>query len=1046
MNRHATTRTYRSIRYGFSLFLLLLIVILADISHAEPAQDCAGYYPVYSGSKLTVDKKGVTVNGNLVDEAKGNDYNSIAANGLLQNITLPPPPLPAITPGSFPPNTSNVKIEDAVTVSAGFYKDIIISKNFTTSFNDTGGIYYIDELKIERNGTAIFAPGKYYINDLKLEDSAAISISPSGLVKLYINNQLDMKRNSTMNASGSAVDLQLLIYDNGEYKSDKNVQFKGTIVAPGSSTKVELGDNSIITGGVYSGGEVKWKKNSAQIFTAAEIRASALALGCLLADHFDIKHDTVGINCQAEPVTIEAHWQDHTVSTIYTGTLNLSTSTGNGDWSVITGMGPIINGSVDDGIASYDMVDGDDGVVVLGLKDTTVETVNINVSDGLVMETTGTALSSEDQDLVFAQAGFRFIDAADIAIIDTQIAGKSSSVAPAAQTLYLQAIRSSDDGVSCSGVFANGVTANIDLGSSCSNPVSCLAGQRVSVTNNASTTAIANPQNQDAGSNYSSVPLTFTTGSRAQIDLYYADAGEIQLNARYDIPLADGSASGNIMTGNSNTFAVRPFGFELDFSGDRASNGITGPSYAADANGSTFQIAGASFPVSMAAVAWNSTDDLDNNGVPDVCADLSNNTITNNFGNETIPVTPTAVILSHTLLAPVAGVAGTVSTSASSGYFASGVGSKTIAWNEVGIMDLDATLSSYLGSGQGVSGNVCNVGRFYPDNFVIANPVITNRSDIVACADPFTYMGENFTISYELQATSLNPPGSITQNYINSFAKLDPAVLADMNYAATDNGTNLTARLSAASAGVFTAGVAPVTATLSLTRNATPDGVYDNFQIGAVPADSDGVTLLPAALDLSLNGGPNTHGLLGQTDIRYGRLNLQNNFGSELLTLTMPLSAEYYLNASAEFITNIDDSCTTRTVADILLYNDQQVKAGRAVGDPVINVNGASSTTLTGVSAFAAGQSVLTFTAPGAEGYVDVEVQAPSWLRSDLDAIDQGIAGPGMHCNPALAVSNPAYIAGCVADGNIVDETPLSRGNFGLFKGGDNIIYIREIY
>ncbi len=112
----------------------------------------------------------------------------------------------------------------------------------------------------------------------------------------------------------------------------------------------------------------------------------------------------------------------------------------------------------------------------------------------------------------------------------------------------------------------------------------------------------------------------------------------------------------------------------------------------------------------------------------------------------------------------------------------------------------------------------------------------------------------------------------------------------------------------------------------------------------------------------------------------------------------------------------------------------------------MIIVNGASNTTLTGITPFVAGQATLTFTAPGVEGYVDVEVQAPSWLRSDLDAIDQGIQGPGLHCNPVLAVSDPAYIAGCVADGNIVDEVPLRRGNFGIFKGSDNIIYIRETY
>lgn len=763
-------------------------------------------------------------------------------------------------------------------------------------------------------------------------------------------------------------------------------------------------------------------------------------------DHFAIVHDGAGVTCQAELVTVSAHMANDDVETGFAGTLNLSTSSSNGDWSVFAGSGVLTPAGADSGSASYAFDPADGGVVQLLLKDTHVETVSINVIDNGsgATETSGSALPAEDPALVFAESGFRFIDAADVPLIGTQIAGKESATAPNAQSLYLQAIRSSDNGASCTGVFADGVTANIDLGSICSNPGSCLAGQRVSVSNNVTTTAIANPQNQDAGLNYSSVPLTFTTNSRAAIVLNYADAGEIQLNARYDIPLGSGAASGNLMIGNSNAFVVRPFGFELDFSGDRASNGITGASYAVDANGSVFQVAGTNFPLSMSAVAWNSADDVDNNGVPDACADLTDNAITANFGNETSAIVPLDITLGNTLLLPAGGDPGTLTTSGNGLSFASGIGSKTISWNEVGIMNLNSTLSSYLGAGQDVSGNVCNVGRFYPNNFAIVNPVVSNRSDIVACADPFTYMGENFTIAYDLQAMSLNPPGTVTQNYRGAFAKLDVTALAEMNYGATDTATDLTARLGVASAGVFAAGVAPVTATLSLTRNVTPDGAFNNFQLGLVPADSDAVTLLPAALDLSLDGGPNTHKLLGQTDIRYGRLKLQNNFGSELLALTMPLRTEYYLNATAEFITNGDDSCTTRTPANVLLYNDQEPRAGRAIGNPVINVNGGNNTTLSGITAFVAGQATLTFTAPGAEGYVDVEVQTPSWLLSDIDGLDQGVQGPGLHCTPGLAVTDPAYIAGCVADGNVVDETPLSRGNFGIFKGSDNIIYIRE--
>lgn len=791
--------------------------------------------------------------------------------------------------------------------------------------------------------------------------------------------------------------------------------------------------------------------NDEIFFDNVDIRGTVPILNpaCVQVDHFAIQHDGAAVNCQAEPVILRAHQLDHSDEASYADTVTLSTSTANGDWSLAVGNGPFVPGAADSGAASYTFVPADNGVVQLLLKNTHPETLTINVIDTSgVTETSGVALASEDQNLVFSATGFRFIDGADVAAIGTQIAGKDSSLAPNAQTLYLQAVRTSDDGVSCTGVFADTTVVNVDLGSSCVNPGSCLAGQRVNVSNNATTTAIANPQNQDAGpSNYTSVPLLFTTNSRAPLVLNYRDAGEIQLHARYNIPLDSGAPSGNLMSGNSNAFVVRPFGIELDFSGDRATNGISGVSYAADANGSAFQIAGQVFDASLRAVTWNSVDDTDSNGVPDACADLSDNTGTANFGKETIAVTPADALLTQTLFAPATGVVGTLTTSANSVAFVNGVGTKSIAWDEVGIINLDATVNNYLASSQNVQGNACNVGRFYPNNFVLANPVLSNRSDILACPDTFSYMEENFNITFDLRAMNALAAPAVTRNYFGTFAKLDPASLVQMNYGAADTGTNLTARLSVASSGAFSAGIASVSATQALSRNATPDGAYANFQVGIAPVDSDLVSLLPADLNLSLSGGPNTHGLLDQTALRYGRLSSQNNFGSELSPLTLPLTAEYYLNTTAEFVTNTDDSCTVIALADVLLYNDQEVKSGRVLGSPTIAVNGAASTTLTGISAFLGGVSSMSFTAPNAEGYVDVEVQTPFYLRSDLDGIDQGPAGPGAHCIPSLAgTGDPADINPCTADGNLIDDVPMSRASFGIFKGSNKVIYIREVY
>lgn len=765
-------------------------------------------------------------------------------------------------------------------------------------------------------------------------------------------------------------------------------------------------------------------------------------------DHFAINHDTTAINCQAEPITIEAHNADHTISTAYIGTLNLSTSTGKGDWTVMTGLGALNNGVADDGIATYNMVAGDFGIVVLGLKDTTVETVNINVSDGVVSETTGAALASEDQNLAFAQSGFVFLADGAASNITTQIGGKASNIAPGNQVLELQAIRTSDTTGACEAALQG--VQSVELAFECRNPTTCTANL-INIDAGTPTNIAAN--NFGAVSSYTPVSLDFgnATDTTASFVMSYPDVGEVQLYARYNIPLDDGSntPSGVYMAGNSNTFVERPFGFYLTAAGNPA---------ASSAAGGVYTQAGTDFTTNVTAVLYQAADDTDANGIADNHndtspannADLSDNAAALNYGQETVTE---SILLSSLLDQPSGGndpglQGGTTLTSFTNGV----ASSSTVRFDEVGIIEIAARPADgdYLGIGAGVTANILGktgyVGRFNPGHFLINNTSLTNRSDIAACPDTFTYMGENFQISYDLEAHNAQASSVVTQNYIGAFAKLNTSILADMNYGATDSGTDLTARLGVISTGAFVAGVAPVTATLQLLRAAAPDGVYSTFETGIAPADSDGVGLLASNINLSLDGGVNTHGLLGQTDIRYGRLNLQNNFGSELNSLTMTMSTEYYLNSTAEFITNTLDSCTARSSADVLLYNDIQPKAGRALGNTVIDIGGGNTSTLTSISAFSAGQSNLTFSAPGIEGYFDIEMQTPSWLRSDIDGIDQGIQGPGMHCIPGLSPSDPAFIGACVGDGNLVDEVPLGRGHFGIFKGSDNVIYTREVY
>lgn len=842
------------------------------------------------------------------------------------------------------------------------------------------------------------------------------------------------------------------IYVNGRLLATDNNRTTGAI---GNINDLYIGDQRDV--GTFGN---NWSNASANgyidEFRAYKVRVSAAQIAadmaarhpCVSADHFNIIHDTTAINCQSEPITFEVHMANHLVDTAYVNTLNLSTSTVKGDWSVITGLGTLNNGVANDGIATYNMVAGDLGVVVLGLKDTTVETVNINVTDGVISEITGAALASEDQNLAFAQSGFVFLADGVPSSITTQIGGKASNLAPGNQVLELQAIRTSDTTGACEAALQG--VQQIELAFECRNPATCTANQ-FSINGGTATNIAGN--GLAAVSNYTPVSLDFgnATDTTASFVMNYPDVGEVQLYARYNIPLDDGSKtpSGVYMSGNSNIFVERPFGFYVSASGNPA---------ATSAAGGVYTQAGTDFITNVKAVLYQAADDTDANGIADGHNDtnpannvnLSDNIAALNYGQEAVTEN---LVLSSLLNQPSGGIDPGLLGGTTLSTFSNGVASSnTVRFDEVGIIEMAANLADndYLGIGAALTANIAGksgyVGRFIPRYFVITSPVLTNRSDIASCPDTFTYMNENFRAGYNLQARNAQATSAITQNYIGAFAKLDTSILTNMNYGATDTGTNLTTRLGVTSTGAFVAGVAPVTATLQLLRAATPDGVYSNFKIGIAPIDSDGVALLATNINLSLDGGANTHGLLSQTNLRYGRLNLQNTFGSELNALSMKMTTEYYLNTTAEFVTNVDDSCTTRSTADVLLYNDQEPKAGRTLGNTVINIGGGNTSTLTLISPFVAGQSILTFSAPGVEGYFDIEMQTPSWLLSDIDGIDQGIQGPGMHCTPGLAGTDPAFIGACVGDGNLVDEVPLGRGNFGIFKGSDNVIYTREVY
>lgn len=226
-------------------------------------------------------------------------------------------------------------------------------------------------------------------------------------------------------------------------------------------------------------------------------------------------------------------------------------------------------------------------------------------------------------------------------------------------------------------------------------------------------------------------------------------------------------------------------------------------------------------------------------------------------------------------------------------------------------------------------------GRFTPSHYTLEpGATLLNRSALTSCAAPtFTYVGEPLSVTFDLVAK--NNGGGTTQNYRGKFVRLDLSTqsgLAAVNDPATGSRTRFptcgpTPAHPCVSAGTATAawddGVGTITLPVTATRDSTRSGPYSNFQVGIAPVDADNIMLNTASLNLDtvsavLTPGVVNHARVGTTDLRYGRMKIENTYGSELLNMGIKVGAQYWNDTG--WAANTADSCTPLTMTPTALF------------------------------------------------------------------------------------------------------------------------------
>jgi MSHA biogenesis protein MshQ len=791
------------------------------------------------------------------------------------------------------------------------------------------------------------------------------------------------------------------------------------------------GENS--TSFYFSGNIDEVRVYQSALDAAQLLAVEQLTQPCASFTHYAINlpGGSTGLTCEPSQVKIAAHDAAHVEVAPAAGTvLTLSTSTGGGAWvaGLVSGTGTWTPSGLNDGLATYVWPGGETNFTVR-LRQNTPATLSVNLID------TGgrTEASTEDPSITFADTAFRVTDAggAAVATLGTQLAGKPSNTGFGAQTRYLQAMRTDTSTGACTTVFQN---QTVSVG---------LAGARLNPSGGASTLSVQNSgaamqaiaTGAGAPGAYSNVSLAFDAQSKAPLVVSYPDAGSVQLYASYALP---SPPAGSAITGSSNAFVVRPFGLRVSGVTSTASPSPSSP---------VFAKAGQSFPVTLTAVAWKAGDDANADGVPDSDAQIAANAATPNFD--------AAATLSHSLNAPAGGNAGTLGGSTSFSGFSAGAKTQSVNWSEVGFIDLHATSSNYLGSGQNVSNSsagLTGVGRFIPDHLTLSGGVLTNRA-AAACApaSAFSYLGEGMRLQYSLTAN--NASGAATQNYTTAsgYAKLPKAPAnaspaSSMGFGAANGATNLGSRLDLGNVAnlTWTAGAASVDYTLAVRRASpdNPDGPFGAVRIGVAPTDEDGVGLASAAYDMDVdNNAVNDHQQVGaSTQLRFGRLAMDNALGPDGVAVPVPITLEYWNGAT--FATNSLDSCTQIPRSAIVLdaYEGALAPGG----------GNCKTYVQQGAIAFGAGAGTLTLAAPAAG------VTGSVRLTPNL-----GTVATGNYCASAAGGETPAsaavlpYLLGRWNDSlnpdgigsTMYDDNPSARAAFGLYGSQpDNLIFQRERY
>ncbi|WP_250656586.1 LamG domain-containing protein [Alkalimarinus coralli] len=895
--------------------------------------------------------------------------------------------VPELDPGSFPSFTSSQGLnvgwgETKVLGDVGdtdTYNNVSVSGNGVLNVSSTYTEYYINNLSLMFGSVLNLAPGDYWVNSLSISSSATITVVGTGTARLFVNNTLSVGSATLINSpslTNEGSPEKLFIFGYGNVTLNSTSTTSAIVYAQGDMT---LRSESYLYGAATADditldfdSQVTYDADAVSLIDLGSICGGGSG-GCSLGS-FLVSQPEYGLACPnaRAVVNIKALCAGSTTTKDdYSGVINLTSdeSTQSEFYLATSGGAPVNSVTLD---SSHN-----------GEVDVYLFHKNENHDLKVTAEDTTLAVSSTAIDGTdFRTSGFEVDRASDF-----------DFACGATQSLTVTATgQDTAGGAACNTLTGFNGTKTLkawaDVNIDPATPGIKNTGLPERILLNGQSVAETKPATHNVTADFNAGVATLSVG--------YMDVGEvIDVSFVHDEAPYDGSVpeisdpSDPGLKGSTGSFVVYPK--EVQVSTTSSCSGTL-------KDCPLFAKADEEFAVTGKAVCDNGTD------------------VAKSYIG--------TVSLTHAVSAPLSGSNGTLTnntlTFAKNDKGVVTESNKKIS--EVGVFKITSEPEDYFGKDVISLFVSTNIGRFYPDRFDVS--AINNGSFSKSC-DSYSYVGQPFGYSDapSMLLTAKSVDGAVTENYTHSdFMKLI-ATDVERGFPLSDNLTN-----GADGVTLMAVSTVPVTGSLSVTANAGVMSYRFDSNDKYTYTQNSNATIAPFISDLSITTTKieDKEGVKASSlpifkpvgaDIRYGRWVMENVFGPENMSLSMPGYLQYL--TSTGYALNTDDKCSAILTADISSgpsgnsspgeIKDITVKSGSTDFSYDQNLDGGPST----------GEGSFSFTAPGAgnDGTVEIslDLSSQSWLRHDWDG-----------------------------DGAVEDHPPVTA-TFGRYRGHDRIIYWREV-